>query len=172
RSRIPIGDRHQQLTVTFSNTLHLLEQSHLLQRPTRQRPDRPTLPPRDRNTKTLAQAHTTPPGPGRPAPPSHVPTGLRAQNPNLLAIKVGVQSVGCCYATESASPRRSRTGKAAMAAATAVGGHDRVEAAASSAGAVLAVAVASQRLIGLLALAVQTVNCVAEIYNEDQQEIY
>ncbi|PWZ38441.1 hypothetical protein Zm00014a_038177 [Zea mays] len=59
-----------------------------------------------------------------------------------------------------------------MAAATAVGGHDRVEAAASSAGAVLAVAVASQRLIGLLALAVQTVNCVAEIYNEDQQEIY
>jgi hypothetical protein len=44
-----------------------------------------------------------------------------------------------------------------MAAATAVGGPDRVEAAASSAGAVLAVAVASQRLIGLLALAVSII---------------
>jgi uncharacterized membrane protein len=41
-----------------------------------------------------------------------------------------------------------------MATATAIAGPDRVEAAASSAAAVLAVAVASQRLLGLLALAV------------------
>lgn len=59
-----------------------------------------------------------------------------------------------------------------MATATAVGGPDRVETAASSAAAVLAVAVASQRLLGLLALAVQTVNVGAEIYNKDQRAIY
>jgi hypothetical protein len=44
-----------------------------------------------------------------------------------------------------------------MATATAIAGPDRVEAAASSAVAVLAVAVASQRLLGLLALAVSII---------------
>jgi hypothetical protein len=44
-----------------------------------------------------------------------------------------------------------------MATATAIAAPDRVEAAASSAVAVLAVAVASQRLLGLLALAVSII---------------
>jgi hypothetical protein len=53
-----------------------------------------------------------------------------------------------------------------MATATAVGGPDRVETAASSAAAVLAVAVASQRLLGLLALAVSVLVCVIAVQFE------